>query len=112
MPSLIWVGGPILNPSGEPMCHNVIIMECGVVPVLLGPLLLGNGVLADGPFPPVPQEYLFEARQLQALSFAVHIPLVCFGMAFPVMVLYAEWRYLRDGDPLFRTLAKRWSKVM
>ena len=29
------------------------------------------------------QHYLFEARQLQALSFAVHIPLVCFGIAFP-----------------------------
>jgi cytochrome d ubiquinol oxidase subunit I len=27
---------------------------------------------------PVEQEYLLEARQMQALSFAVHIPLVCF----------------------------------
>jgi len=27
----------------------------------------------------VDQEYLFEARQMQALSFAVHIPLVCFS---------------------------------
>src|SRR6266850_1889237 len=32
--------------------------------------------------------------------------------AFPAMVLFAEWRYLRSGDPLFRTLAKRWSKTM
>src|SRR5262245_28808693 len=31
------------------------------------------------------QHYLLEARQMQALSFAVHIPLVCFGIAFPVM---------------------------
>jgi cytochrome d ubiquinol oxidase subunit I len=58
------------------------------------------------------QQYLFLARQLQALSLAVHIPLVCFGIAFPVMVLFAEWRYLRTGDRLFRTIAKRWSKVM
>jgi cytochrome d ubiquinol oxidase subunit I len=28
------------------------------------------------------------------------------------MVLFAEWRYLRTGDPLFRTLARRWSRVM
>jgi cytochrome d ubiquinol oxidase subunit I len=60
----------------------------------------------------VDQQYLFEARQMQALSLAVHIPFVCFGLAFPVMVLFAEWRYLRTGDPLFRTLARRWSKVM
>ncbi len=63
-------------------------------------------------FAPVDQHYLLQARQMQALSFAVHIPLVCFGIAFPAMVLFAEWRYLRTGDPLFRTLARRWSKVM
>ena len=58
------------------------------------------------------QRYLFEARQMQALSLAVHIPLVCFGIAFPALVLFAEWRYLRTGDPLYRTLARRWSKIM
>jgi cytochrome d ubiquinol oxidase subunit I len=63
-------------------------------------------------FPPVDQRYLFEARQMQALSFAVHIPLVCFGIAFPAMVLFAEWRYHRTGDRVFRALAERWSKVM
>src|SRR5258705_12390936 len=47
---------------------------------------------------PVDQRYLFEARQMQALSLAVHIPLVCFGIAFPALVLFAEWRYLRTGD--------------
>jgi cytochrome bd ubiquinol oxidase subunit I len=61
---------------------------------------------------PVEQEYLLEARQMQALSFAIHIPLVCFGIAFPAMVLFVEWLYLRSGDPLYRTLAHRWSKVM
>jgi cytochrome bd ubiquinol oxidase subunit I len=58
------------------------------------------------------QEYLLEARQLQALSLAVHIPLVCFGIAFPSLVLFCEWRYLRTGDRVYRTIAKRWSKVM
>ena len=61
---------------------------------------------------PVQQEYLFEARQMQALSFAVHIPLVCFGVAFPVLVLGVEWLGRRRGDPLLLTLARRWSKVM
>jgi cytochrome bd ubiquinol oxidase subunit I len=60
----------------------------------------------------VDQRYLFQARQMQALSLSVHIPLVCFGIAFPALVLFAEWRYLRTGDPLYRTLARRWSKIM
>jgi cytochrome d ubiquinol oxidase subunit I len=61
---------------------------------------------------PVHQRYLVEARQMQALSFAVHIPLVCFGIAFPAMVLFVEWRYLRTGDRLYLTLARRWTKIM
>src|ERR1700712_553753 len=60
----------------------------------------------------VDQDYLLQARQMQALSFAVHIPLVCFGIAFPAMILFVEWRYLRSGDELYRTLARRWTKVM
>src|ERR1043165_9347376 len=61
---------------------------------------------------PVEQEYLLEARQMQALSFAAHIPLVCFGIAFPAIVLFVEWLGHRTGDPVYKTLARRWSKVM
>ncbi|MGD0558487.1 MAG: cytochrome ubiquinol oxidase subunit I [Streptosporangiaceae bacterium] len=60
----------------------------------------------------VNQQYLYQARQMQALSLSVHIPLVCFGIAFPVLVLFAEWRYLRTGDALYRTIARRWSRIM
>jgi cytochrome d ubiquinol oxidase subunit I len=67
-----------------------------------------DGVLGG----PVDQDYLLQARQMQAMSFAVHIPLVCFGIAFPAMVLYLEGLWLRTGDPLYRALAKRWSKAM
>jgi cytochrome d ubiquinol oxidase subunit I len=67
---------------------------------------------AAAPFAPVDQEYLLQARQMQALSFAVHIPLVCFGIAFPAFVLFAEALWLHTGDPVYRTVAKRWSKVM
>ena len=55
----------------------------------------------------VDQQYLLQARQMQALSFSVHIPLVCFGIAFPVMVLFVEWLYPRTGDQLYLTLARR-----
>ncbi len=58
------------------------------------------------------QDYLFQARQMQAMSFAVHIPLVCFAIALPSLVVFTEWLHLRTGDPLYRTLARRWSKVM
>ncbi len=58
------------------------------------------------------QAYLLQARQMQALSFSVHIPLVCFGIAFPAMVLFVEWLYLRTGDRLYLTLARRWTRVM
>jgi cytochrome d ubiquinol oxidase subunit I len=67
-----------------------------------------DGVLGG----PVDQDYLVQARQMQAMSFAVHIPLVCFGIAFPAMVLFLEGLWLRTGDPLYRALAKRWSTAM
>jgi cytochrome bd ubiquinol oxidase subunit I len=63
-------------------------------------------------FTPVNQHYLVQAREMQALSFAVHIPLVCFGISFPIMVLFVEWLYLRTGDRLYLTLARRWTRVM
>jgi cytochrome d ubiquinol oxidase subunit I len=61
---------------------------------------------------PAKQAYLLQARQMQALSFAVHIPLVCFGIAFPAMIMFVEWRALRTGDELYLTLARRWSRIM
>jgi cytochrome bd ubiquinol oxidase subunit I len=67
-----------------------------------------DGVLGG----PVDQDYLLQARQMQAMSFAVHIPLVCFGIAFPAMVLFLEGLWMRTGDPLYRALARRWSKAM
>jgi len=58
------------------------------------------------------QPDLLEARQMQALSLAVHIPLVCFGISFPAIVLFVEGLWLRTGNPVYKALAKRWSKVM
>ena len=73
--------------------------------------MLGPALVAAG-FPTPQQDYLFQARQMQAMSFAVHIPLVCFGIAFPAMVLFVEGLWLRTGDRTYRDLAQRWSKVM
>src|SRR6201996_4575966 len=61
---------------------------------------------------PVHQQYLLEARQMQALSFSVHIPLVCFGIAFPAMMLFAEWRGTHTGAPASPTRARRWSRIV
>jgi cytochrome bd ubiquinol oxidase subunit I len=61
---------------------------------------------------PVQQDHLLQARQMQALSFAVHIPLVCFGIAFPLMVLVMEWMGHRTGDPVYLAIARRWSRIM
>jgi cytochrome d ubiquinol oxidase subunit I len=63
-------------------------------------------------FTAVNQDYLLEARQMQALSFAAHIPLVAFAISFPVMVLFMEWLHLRTGDEMYRTIARRWTRVM
>src|SRR4051794_14869138 len=63
-------------------------------------------------FAPARQPDLLQAREMQTLSFVVHIPLVCFAIAFPILVLFLEWRWLRTGDPLYRILARRWSKVV
>ncbi len=70
-----------------------------------------SAVLAAA-FAPVDQHYLLQARQMQAMSFAVHIPLVAFAISFPAMVLFVEWLGLRTGDPLYLTLARRWTRVM
>jgi cytochrome d ubiquinol oxidase subunit I len=73
----------------------------------LAELTQTSGRLAGGA-----TDQLVYARQLQALSLIVHIPLVCFGIAFPAMVLFTEAMYLKTGDQLYRRIAKRWSKVI
>jgi cytochrome bd ubiquinol oxidase subunit I len=67
---------------------------------------------ASGALAPVEQHYLLQARQMQALSFAVHIPLVAFAISFPAMVLFVEWLGHRSGDSLYLVLARRWTRVM
>lgn len=54
---------------------------------------------------------LFAARMQMALTLGFHIILACFGVGLPVLMLFAEWRFLRTRDEGWRTLARRWSKA-
>ena len=58
------------------------------------------------------QPDLFYARQQMALSLGFHIVIACLGMAFPFIVVLAEWRGARTGDPVYTALARRWAKAM
>jgi len=75
-------------------------------------LLIVAAEQLDGILGKPTQENLIWARELAAMSFIFHIPLVCFGIAFPAMVLFLEGLWLRTGDPLYKALAERWSKAM
>lgn len=54
---------------------------------------------------------LLPARLQMAFTLGFHIILACFGVGMPVLMLAAEWRFLKTGDELWRTLARRWSKA-
>ncbi|HEY2507902.1 MAG TPA: cytochrome ubiquinol oxidase subunit I [Streptosporangiaceae bacterium] len=52
------------------------------------------------------------ARSQMGLSLAWHIILACFGVGLPGLVLFAEWRGIRTGDPVYRLLARRWARAL
>ena len=53
---------------------------------------------------------LLAARLQMALSLAFHIIFAEVGVALPTMMVVAEWRWRRTGDPVHLDLAKRWAK--
>jgi cytochrome d ubiquinol oxidase subunit I len=55
---------------------------------------------------------LLAARLLMAFTLGSHIILVPLGVAFPVLVLIANFIGLKRKDPIALTLAQRWSQVM
>lgn len=55
---------------------------------------------------------LLAARSQMALSLGWHIVLACFGVGFPLIVLLAEWRFLRTGDAVYSALARAWTKAL
>src|SRR6201995_996037 len=52
------------------------------------------------------------ARAQMATTLGFHIILACFGIAFPTIVLAAEFRGLSHSDDVALLLAGRWSQVM
>ena len=53
---------------------------------------------------------LLAARSQMAVSLAFHIVFAEVGIALPLMMTIAEWRWLRTGDSAYLELAKRWAK--
>ena len=53
---------------------------------------------------------LLAARSQMAMSLAFHIIFAAIGIAMPLLMTIAEWRWLRTRDEIYLTLAKRWAK--
>src|SRR5262245_25285080 len=53
---------------------------------------------------------LLAARSQMAMSLAFHIIFAVAGITTPLLMLIAEWRWLRTRDETYLTLAKRWAK--
>jgi cytochrome bd ubiquinol oxidase subunit I len=55
---------------------------------------------------------LLAARNQMAFTLGFHIVLACFGVAFPLVMLTAEWYGHRKQDPDALRLARNWSKAV
>jgi cytochrome d ubiquinol oxidase subunit I len=53
---------------------------------------------------------LLAARSLMAMSLGFHIIFAVVGMAMPLFMVIAEWRWLKTGKAVYLTIAKRWAK--
>src|SRR5918998_121973 len=53
---------------------------------------------------------LLAARTQMAISLGFHIIFAEIGIAMPLMMVLAEWRWRRTGDAAYLELAKRWAK--
>jgi cytochrome bd ubiquinol oxidase subunit I len=53
---------------------------------------------------------LLAARAQMALSLGFHIVFAEIGIAMPVLMVLAEWRWMKTGDDVYRQLARRWAK--
>ena len=47
-----------------------------------------------------------------AISLGFHIVFTCIGMTMPWLMAFAEWRFMRSGEALYRDLSKLWSKCV
>jgi len=50
------------------------------------------------------------ARTLMTMSLGFHIVFAVVGIGLPLMMVVAEWRWLRTGEVVYLTLTQRWAK--
>jgi cytochrome d ubiquinol oxidase subunit I len=84
-------------PENRSSCIHQPGAEVGVEPLQL---------VADA------AENLYPARMQMALSLGWHIIFSCFGIAFPLITVFAEWRGHKRGNPALTGLAHTWAKAM
>src|SRR5690349_15235224 len=53
---------------------------------------------------------LLAARSQMAMSLAFHIIFAAIGIAMPLLMIIAEWKWLRGEEESYLTLAQRWAK--
>src|SRR5690349_20315577 len=53
---------------------------------------------------------LLAARLQMAVSLGFHIVFAEIGIAMPLLMVLAEWRWQKTGDVAYRHLARRWAK--
>lgn len=53
---------------------------------------------------------LLAARTQMAVSLGFHIIFAVIGIGMPALMVLAERKWLKTGDPVWLDLAKRWSK--
>src|SRR5688572_10988591 len=76
-------GLAVVGEGNRPSCIHPARAEVGVEPLQL---------VADA------AENLYPARMQMALSLGWHIIFSCFGIAFPVFTVFAEWRGHKRGN--------------
>ncbi len=55
-------------------------------------------------------DVLTAARMQMAFSLGFHIIFACIGMTMPFFMAFAEWKWLRTKQQVYKDLAKAWSK--
>jgi cytochrome d ubiquinol oxidase subunit I len=65
-----------------------------------------------GVLPFAESSQLLPAREQMAWTLGIHIVLACFGVAFPAIMLIANYIGIKRDDEVALKLAQRWSKVV
>src|SRR5919199_2289179 len=81
-------------------------------PEMVGPAFDIGEVHMDELFLADAASNLYPARMQMAFSLGWHIIFSCFGITFPALVLFAEWRAHRRADADLESLAHTWAKAM